>query len=100
MPHVDPTKDPAIGGVLQTQMPFGKCHVSASRWTGEMRGAQVGLGKIHIHNLPVKSKVERPILDSIEIKAIQPVCEGERSYESTFIRKQGTLYEVSRLAML
>ena len=81
-------------------MRFGKFRASASRWAREMRDAQVGLGKFHIHDVPVQSKVERPILDPIEIKAIQPICERERSYEGTFIRKQGTLYEVSRLAML
>jgi hypothetical protein len=47
----------------------------------------------------VQRKKEWPVLHSIKIQAIQPVCERERSYESTFVRKKGTFYEVGRLAV-
>ena len=38
-----------------------------------------------VHDLSVQCKKEWPVLHSIEIEAVKPICERECSYESTFV---------------
>jgi hypothetical protein len=54
----------------------------------------------NVHDLSVQGQKEWPVLHSIKIEAIQSICERERSYESTFVCKESTFYEVGRLAVL
>jgi hypothetical protein len=52
-----------------------------------------------VHDLSVQCKKEWPVFHSIKIEAVQPVCKRERSYESTFVCKEGTFNEIGRLAV-
>ena len=52
-----------------------------------------------VHDLSVQRKKEWPVLHSIEIKAVKPICKCECSYESTFVCEESTLYEIGRLAV-
>ena len=52
-----------------------------------------------VHDLSVQGEKEWPVLHSIEIEAVDPICERECSYESTFVGKESTFYEVGRLAV-
>ena len=52
-----------------------------------------------VHDLSVQCKKERPVLHSIEIEAVKPICERKCSYESTFVCEESTFDEVSRLAV-
>jgi hypothetical protein len=56
--------------------------------------------RTNVHDLSVQSEKKWPILHSIEIEAVQPICERESSHKSTFICEQSALYEVGRLAVL
>jgi hypothetical protein len=96
---VDPTKDQATGGASQTQMPCGRAHVSANRFRKEMRKRADQDEQNSVHDLSVKCKKEWPVLYSIEIEAVKPICERECSYESAFVCEESTFYEVGRLAV-
>ena len=60
----------------------------------------IKVSKTAVHDLSVQCKKEWSVLHSIEIEAVQPICERESSYEGTFICKESTFYEVGRLAVL
>ncbi len=51
------------------------------------------------HDLSLQREKEWPVLYSVEIKAIQPICERKRAYKSTFVCEKSTFYEVGRLAV-
>jgi len=95
---VDPTTDPATRGASQTQMPCGRAHVSANHLK-EIRSRADRDEQNSVHDLSVQCKKEWPVLHSIEIEAVKPVCERECSYESTFVCEESTFYEVGRLAV-
>ena len=95
---MDPTTDPETEGASQTQMPCGRAHVSANHLK-EVRKRANQDEQNSVHNLSVQCKEEWPVLHSIEIEAVKPICEGECSYESTFVCEESTFYEVSRLAV-
>ena len=95
---MDPTTDPATKGASQTQMPCGRAHVSANHLK-EMRKRADQDEQNSVHYLSVECKKEWPVLHSIEIEAVKPICECESSYESTFVCEKSTFYEVGRLAV-
>jgi hypothetical protein len=97
---VDPTTDLVTKGASQTQTQCDEVHVFASRLNKEMRKRAYRFEQNGVHDLSVQCKKEWPVLHSIEIEAVQPICERECSYESAFVCKESTFYEVGRLAVL
>lgn len=95
---MDPTTDPMTRGASQTQMQCGRAHVSANHLK-DMRKRADQVEKNSIHDLSVQCKKEWPVLHSIEIKAVKPICERKCSYESTFVGEESAFYEVGRLAV-
>jgi len=82
---VDPTTDPMTREASQTQMPCGRAHVSANHLKMEMRTRADQDEQNSVHDLSVQRKKKWPVLHSIEIEAVKPICERECSYESTFV---------------
>ena len=81
---MDLTTDPVTREASQTQMPCGRAHVSANHLK-EMRMRTDHDEQNNVHDLSVQCKKEWPVLHSIEIEAVKPICERECSYESTFV---------------
>jgi hypothetical protein len=58
------------------------------------------MARTGLHHLSVQRKKEWPVLHSVKIEAIEPVCKRKCPYEGTFICKESAFYEVGRLAVL